>query len=110
MLYSPRDSVRDGVDMLLAFRRILDCRLPLWDDFNEALECLSVFLPVVARVCFVESIFLIPRQKVFFFYERKRLNRYFERLCTLFLSRIGIIENLGRFKDDARIATCWFSG
>ena len=65
MLYSPRDSVRDGVDMLLAFRRILDCRLSLWDDFNEALECLSVFLLIAARIYFVKSVFFMLRQKIF---------------------------------------------
>ncbi|KAF3589431.1 hypothetical protein F2Q69_00027919 [Brassica cretica] len=26
------DYVHDRLDMLLAFRRILDCRLPTWDD------------------------------------------------------------------------------
>ena len=43
MMYSPRDYVCDGLDTLLAFRQILDCCWPFWDDLNEASHCLSVF-------------------------------------------------------------------
>ncbi|KAF2576248.1 hypothetical protein F2Q70_00002947 [Brassica cretica] len=34
----------------------------------------------------------------------KRLNRYCEGLCTFLLPRIGMIDSLGRFKDDAGTA------
>ena len=101
------------MDTLLAFRRILDCRLPFWDDLNEASHCLSVFLPFAARVCFALSKAFSRchgSMRVYeysirtyspFFYERKRLNRYFEWLCKFLLPGIGMIDNLGRFKDDA---------
>ena len=63
MMYSLWDYIHDFLAMLLAFKRILDCRLLFWDDFSEASYCLNVFLPISARVCFDESIFLMTRQK-----------------------------------------------
>ena len=69
-------------------------------------------MPIVARVCFDESVFLMTRQNFYtsivyvptpppLFYERKWLNRYFEEFCTFLLPRIGMIDSLGQFKDDA---------
>ena len=65
MVYSPRDYVRDRLDTLLAFRRILDCRLPFWDDFNEASHCLIVFMSVSVRLFFLKSIFCCRGKKTF---------------------------------------------
>lgn len=31
------------------------------------------------------------------------MKRYFEGLCKFFLLRIGMIDNMGRFKDDVGI-------
>ncbi|WZZ64820.1 hypothetical protein YC2023_076190 [Brassica napus] len=39
--------------------------------------------------------------------ERKQLNRYFEGLCTFLLLRFELINNPGRFKDDAW-TVIWF--
>ena len=47
------------------------------------------------------SIVYVPTPLFSFFYEIKRLNRYFEMLCTFLLPRIGMIDNLGRYKNDA---------
>ena len=47
MLYSLWDYVHDRLDMLLAFRQILDCRLPTWDDLlwrKRFLDDLQQFL------------------------------------------------------------------
>ncbi|KAG5384649.1 hypothetical protein IGI04_036119 [Brassica rapa subsp. trilocularis] len=43
-----------------------------------------------------------------FLYERKRLNRYFEGLCTFLLLMFGMIDNSGRFIDDAWIVIWLF--
>ena len=37
----------------------LICRFAFWDHFDGASHCLSMFLLIVARVCFVESVFLM---------------------------------------------------
>ncbi|CAG7897229.1 unnamed protein product [Brassica rapa] len=42
--------------------------------------------------------YLLP---LFFFTKEKRLNRYFEGLCTFPLLMFGMIDNSGRFIDDA---------
>ncbi|KAG5388989.1 hypothetical protein IGI04_030530 [Brassica rapa subsp. trilocularis] len=47
------------------------------------------------------SIVYVPTPPPLFFYERKRLNRYFEGLCTFLLLMFGMIDNSGRFIDDA---------
>ena len=74
MLYSLLRYVYDRLDMLLAFKQIL--------KFGSI------------RVLYM---YLLPP----FFYKRKQLNWYFEGLCTFLLPRIGMIDSLGRFEDDA---------
>ena len=77
----------------------------------ESFLCRNRFLPskINFEVWEYTSIVYIPTLS-FFFYERKWLNRYFEGLCTFFLLRIGMIDDLGWFKDGVGIVIWWFSG
>ena len=125
-MYSPRDYVRDGLDTLLAFRRILDCRLPFWDDLNEVSHCLSVFLPVAEEFALSKAFsrcqgkkylkygsihkYSICTYSLSFSNKRKRLNRSFEGLYMFLLLGIGMIDNLGRFKDNVGTVIWLFSG
>ena len=92
MMYSFWDYVHDRLDMLLAFRRILRLSFAYSWRFAEGFE-----------VWEYTSIVYVPTPPLFsfFFYERKRLNWYFEGLCTFLLLMFGMIDNSGRFIDDA---------
>ena len=112
-MYSLWDYVCDCLDMLLAFRRILDCRLPIWDDLlwqNRFLDDLQKLFEVWEYTCIV----YVPTPLFVFFYRRKQLNRYFEGLCMFLLLRFGMIDNPRRFKDDAWtviwLFPCWRLG
>ena len=49
--------------MLLTLETNLRLSFAFWDDFDGASHCLTVFLLISARVCFVESVFLDTEDK-----------------------------------------------
>ena len=65
-----------------------------------------LFCLLLREFALSKAFFEMPRKKVFL---KCGVYEYSISIYSIFL-KIGMIDNLGWFEDNARIATWWFSG